>query len=110
MGSLGVACGSQHCRQPLALRLSRGGCSAVSGQHIASNSISRSQLPSAASPAPAQELIAVCRGASRPCCALTCGLRPCSDLKQLIDVGDFVGVTGDIKKTDRGEVSFAALP
>ena len=31
-----------------------------------------------------------------------------SDLKQLIDVGDFVGVSGDIKKTDRGEVSVAA--
>ena len=31
-----------------------------------------------------------------------------SDLKQLIDVGDIIGVSGDIKKTDRGEVSVAA--
>ena len=28
-----------------------------------------------------------------------------SELKKMVDVGDFVGVTGGVKKTDRGEVS-----
>lgn len=31
----------------------------------------------------------------------------CSQLKQMVDVGDFVGVRGGVKKTDRGEVSQA---
>lgn len=29
----------------------------------------------------------------------------CSQLKQVVDVGDFVGVRGGVKKTDRGEIS-----
>ena len=38
-------------------------------------------------------------------CSQSTVLLPHSNMKQTVDVGDFVGVRGGVKKTDRGEVS-----